>query len=271
MTGAASGPVVILWPPQGTGWLDDPGAVVRVGRKALGLSLFPAAWTPPFVVLGSAAYEYWADEGSGSNPVLAEAAEAIALATQEWRETWPRGLILRSSAETETLEDRGTHESLRLAGDYDASQVNDALGRMFSLFAQRIGSGRLAVIAQPLVGVGAMGHLSNERRVSRTVNRWSWERLSPNPDQGRLNSQRDQIPNSATPLTTDNKSLIRTFGGVGRWVTQLRRGPAHLEWTHDGTRLWLLQLDFESERPDSGVNPNAPGSSPGSAGEAAEV
>lgn len=237
-------------------WLDNPAALGLVGRKARGLSLFPAAWTPPFVVLSSVSYEHWVVEGSGSNFVLVAAAEAIELASREWRDIWPRGLILRSSAETETLEDRGTHESLRLAGDYGVSHVKDALERIFSLFAQRSGSGRLAVIVQPLVGEGAMGHLSNERRVSKTVNHWSWEKLSPDSDQGRLNSQRDQVPDYSKPLITNSKSLARAFGRVGRWVTQLRRGPAHLEWTYDGTCLWLLQIDFEADRPDDGVDPN---------------
>jgi predicted house-cleaning noncanonical NTP pyrophosphatase (MazG superfamily) len=47
------------------------------------------------------------------------------------------------------------------------------------------------------------------------------------------------------------------FGAVGRWVTSQGRGPAHLEWIHDGQTLWLLQIDFEHEQPDDGVDPNA--------------
>jgi hypothetical protein len=208
------------------------------------------------VVLASDAHSRWAEGGAGSNSVLAAAAEAIELASREWRESWPRGLILRSSAETETLEDRGAHESLRLARDFGVSQIKEALETIFRSFAQRAGLGHLAVVVQPLAGEGAMGHLSNERRVSKTVNQWNLEELSPNPHQQRLNSQRDQVPDAATPLARNRKPLVRTFGGVGRWVTELNRGPAHLEWIHDGKCLWLLQLDFESERPDDGVDPN---------------
>ena len=102
-----------------------------------------------------------------------------------------------------------------------------------------------------------MGHLSNERRVSKTVNQWRWERLSPDTDQGRLNSQRDNVPDPSAPLAAGPRSLIRAFGAVGRWVTGLGRGPAHLEWIHDGRTLWLLQIDFEHEQPDDGVDPNA--------------
>ncbi len=101
-----------------------------------------------------------------------------------------------------------------------------------------------------------MGHLSNERRVSKTVNQWRWESLSPNADEGRLNSQRDKAPDPSLQLDTSAKSLVRVFGSVGKWVTGLKLGPAHLEWIHDGRALWLLQLDFEQEQPDDGVDPN---------------
>ena len=248
----------ILRPTDGAGWVNDPTIVALIGRKALGLSLFPAAWCPPFVVLSSDAHERWAACGGGTDAhtVLAAAAEAIEVISREWRGSWPRGLILRSSAETETLEDRGAHASLRLAGDFGSVQVENALGAMFTSFG-RPDPGRLAVIIQPLAGEGAMGHLSNERRVSKTVNQWRWERLSPDPNQGRLNSQRDRVPDPAASLAVASGSLLRTFGAVGRWVTGLGRGPAHLEWIHDGRCLWLLQLDFELEQPDDGVDPHA--------------
>lgn len=154
------------------------------------------------------------------------------------------------------VEDRGAHESLRLAADFGAPQVEDALETMFRLFGRRAAVGGLAVIAQPLAGEGAIGHLSNERRVSKTVNQWRWERMSPEPEQGRLNSQRDSVPDPGAPLTAGPRSLVRMFGAVGRWVTDLGRGPAHLEWIHDGSKLWLLQIDFELEQPDDGVDPN---------------
>ncbi len=184
-------------------------------------------------------------------------AAAIVAASREWRTGWPRGLILRSSADDETLEDRGANESLRLAADFDARAVEDALGTMFRSFAGRSAPGRLAIIVQPLAGEGPMGHLSNERRVSKTVNQWRWERLSPDPDHGGVNSQRDQVPDATAALAVGSRPPMRAFGAVGRWVTGLGRGPAHLEWIHDGRTLWLLQIDFEAERPDDGVNPNA--------------
>jgi predicted house-cleaning noncanonical NTP pyrophosphatase (MazG superfamily) len=225
-----------------------------VGRKARGLSLFPPAWRPPYFVLSADAYANWQ---LGANDVLSEAAAAIVEASRDWHDHWPRGLILRSSADSETLEDRGANVSLRLAADFSAPQIEEKLQLIFSSFRDRGDVGRLAIVVQPLVGEGWMGHLSNERRVSKTVNQWHWELFSPDVNEGRLNSQRDKTPDISKPLDVSQKSLIRTFGAVGRWITQLGLGPAHIEWAHDGSILWLLQIDFERDQPDDGVDPNA--------------
>ena len=64
------------------------------------------------------------------------------------------------------------------------------------------------------------------------------------------------MPNSSKPLIAENpKALIRTFRSVCRWCTQLGKGPCHIEWVWSGGQLRLLQLDFEDESPDAGVDP----------------
>ena len=247
----------ILHPPKGTGWFDEPSIVGLIGRKARGLSLLPTAWRPPFFVLTADAHAYWAEKVVDAGAVLTEAATSIEAAARAWRQEWPRGLILRSSADDETLDTRGANRAVRLAADFGSPQVEDALGTMFRSFSGGAASGRLAVVVQPLVRGGSTGHLSNERRVSKTVNQWCWETMSPHPGQGGVNSQRDEVPDLCSPLAVHSRSLLRKFGSVGRWVTKLGRGPAHLEWAHDGETLWLLQIDFEQDQPDDGIDPNA--------------
>lgn len=245
----------ILRPPDGRAWFDDPTKVELIGHKARGLSLFPAAWRPPFVVLTTEVYIQWVTQESEAETVIARAADAIERVSNEWRENWPRGLILRSSACNETLEDRGSNQSIKLAADYSNPQIREALTTMFRSFNDGTMSGNLAVVIQPLVSDGSSGHLSNERRLSKTVNQWRWERQSPDTANGGLNSQRDRSPNLSTHLNTTARSLIRMFGSVGRWVTELKLGPAHLEWAYDDKTLWLLQIDFEREQPDDGIDP----------------
>jgi hypothetical protein len=66
----------VLLPPSGTGWYDDPTILGLIGCKARGLSLFPAEWRPPFVVLTSEAHARWAASTSPAD-VVAEAASAV--------------------------------------------------------------------------------------------------------------------------------------------------------------------------------------------------
>lgn len=213
--------------------------------------MIPRAWRPPFIVLTTDVYARWI----ASQVDLKDIVAAVEQASRGWRSEWPRGLILRSSADNETLEDRGANTSVKLAADFDVPQLEEALARIFDSFSRRAAADRLAIVVQPLAKEGPMGHLSNERRISKTINQWRWEKLSPDIDEGRLNSQRDKAPDLHAPLVTQPKFLVRAFGRVGRWITNLRRGPAHLEWIHDGHTLWLLQIDFEHEQPDDGIDP----------------
>lgn len=237
-------------------WFDDPAVTKVIGRKARGLSLIPPAWRPPFAVLAADVYADWFNRPADRETILAAAAIDIEQTSRPWRTAWPRGLILRSSSENETLEERGVNISLRLAADLDRQQIEQALGSIFSSFAERNTLGGFAVIVQPLAGEGPLGHISNERRISPTVNQWQWERIAPTADAGKFNSWRDR-PNINQPLISieNSKNLNRAFGAVGRWVTDLKKGPAHLEWIFDGKQVWLLQLDFEFEQPDDGVDP----------------
>lgn len=227
-----------------------------VGCKAMGLSLFPAPWRPPFVVLPAMFYLSWASVvGTARHAVIENAAIAIEAVAKLWNTEWSSGLILRSSAVSETLEDRGAHDSPRLARDFGVEKIAETIESMFSTFRPDQGGGALAVVVQPLVK-GRIGHLSSERRVSKTVNQWRWEEGPPSFAFGGVNSQRDRPPSVDGPLRADrHRTLMRLFGAVGSWVNNLNRGPAHLEWAYDGRRLWLLQLDFEEVVSKIGVDP----------------
>jgi hypothetical protein len=239
------------------GWSAEGTDATAVGQKAIGLALFPEPWRPPFFVLPTAAFVSWRAMNAGRRKEFEDhLGSRIADAGREWIGEWPRGLILRSSARFETLEDRGSYVSRRLAADFNAGSVSANLQAIYAAFEQVNGGERLAIIVQPLVGEGSLGHLSNERRISKTVNQWEWEQLDPLTNNGRLNSQRDEAPNPDRPLLADSrKELLALFRRVGRWATQLKRGTTHLEWAHHNGRLWLLQIDFEEEAPDDGVDP----------------
>jgi predicted house-cleaning noncanonical NTP pyrophosphatase (MazG superfamily) len=220
----------------------------------MGLNTLPSAWRPPFAILTTEMYAAWHEASPPERqPLIADASEAITRMLEQWSPEWPRGIILRSSAVRETLADRGALDSSALAADFDSNKIAARLATIFSHFEQMPEMGELAVILQPLVPAGSLGHLSNERRVSKTVNHWMWE---TDDTSGRFNSQRSDWPAINEPLVTKgHKQLIAVFRSVARWCTDLKRGPAHLEWSWADDRLWLLQLDFEDESPDVGIDP----------------
>jgi predicted house-cleaning noncanonical NTP pyrophosphatase (MazG superfamily) len=179
----------------------------------------------------------------------------IAEVTSEWASGYPRGIILRSSAVLESLRERGLLDSHALAADFSAEAIADAAQKIFQSAEDKLGGASVAIVLQPLVP-GLLGHLSNEKRVSKTRNQWMWEQEGGAHYSGRFNSQRSEPPNKEQELVVDDdEDLIGCFRAIGRWCTQLEKGRIHLEWSWSRNRLWLLQLDLEDDAVDDGIDP----------------
>jgi predicted house-cleaning noncanonical NTP pyrophosphatase (MazG superfamily) len=83
-----------------------------------------------------------------------------------------------------------------------------------------------------------------------------WEQEGESGHFSGFNSQRAMPPDVGDELRVqDNSSLIKLFRSIGRWCTNLDKGRVHIEWSWSENRLWLLQLDFEDESPDDGIDP----------------
>jgi predicted house-cleaning noncanonical NTP pyrophosphatase (MazG superfamily) len=247
----------IYWPGNDSAPTDT--IAEKIGRKALGLIRIPSPWRPPFFVLPAGVFQAWREQDAGNRAAtLQDATAKILDACTRFGPEWSAGVMLRSSAVNETLLDRGAYESKALPADYDAAAIHRALSGIFKHFEQSNSSSAIAIVIQPFVpGPNRfLGHMSNERRVSKTINQWMAE--APQGDWSRrFNSQRANSANPTSALmATGTKQLLCAFRSVGRWCTGLGNGPAHLEWAWSNQRLWLLQLDFEDECPDDGIDPN---------------
>ena len=246
--------------PSGT--KDRLGQVAVVGYKACGLALLPAEWTPPFVVVSAEIYKRWRAGDQFQRQALLDYAVAdLEFCINDWVEAWPRGLAIRSSATSETLRDRGAYQSIELTADYSAQKISSALGEIYESFAllqQEVGMA-IAIIVQARVYNNIRGHLSNERRVSKTINQWMWEYESPSTE-GRFNSQRALSSRSDERLQVSDdgsKALTKILQRVARWSTTLAVGRVHLEWGLSGVSVWLFQLDVEDDQPEFGCDPRA--------------
>lgn len=231
----------------------------RIGRKGAGLALLPAAWTPPFFMIEATVFEQWKQASRElANDLILRVAAVAAREARTWSVEWDRGITVRSSATEETLNERGANHSVELAADFDGAMIARAIIQVFERFGPEENSGAMALVVQARVAHLALGHISNELRVSKTVNHWMWEYEPAEKPGGRFNSQRDVAPNMELPLRSKGRrptDLVRTFRKVGRWCTQLGAGRTHLEWGATADTLWLFQLDLEDDQPDSGVDP----------------
>jgi predicted house-cleaning noncanonical NTP pyrophosphatase (MazG superfamily) len=165
--------------------------------------------------------------------------------------------MLRSSATRETLADRGAYRSLRATA---IDEMSAGLRDIASHFEEHTSPGvDLAILVQPVIEpLGWHGHISNERRVSPTVNQWLANSEGAFAVERGFNSWRSALPAEGSALSArDLDSMWETWKAVARWVVELNRGPAHLEAAWDGERAWILQIDFEDEAPDAGVDPSS--------------
>lgn len=230
----------------------------QVGMKAAGLGLIPAAWTPPFFVISSAAYQIWLSSAERKSDFLDCLAESVVNAAAVWQEIWGNGILLRSSAVKENLGSRGQNETFELPADFNNTSVGQAIKVIFERFSESEANGNIAVIVQARVAAVAKGHLSNERRVSITQNHWMAEVELGGEAPQRFNSQRSTPPNAGNHLKIGSSlgpGLLKRFREVSRWCTQLEQGRVHLEWGATVDTLWLFQIDFEDDFPDQGQHP----------------
>jgi hypothetical protein len=197
--------------------------VDEVGTKACGLGLLPMEWTPPFLVVSTKLFLRWREtEPAARASLLQNELRKLEAHMAGWSEQWPAGLAFRSSARSETMRDRGAYQSVELTADYGIDQMCAAVARIYSSFADTEGSNAIAVVVQARVHNQMRGHLSNERRVSKTVNHWMWEVELPEEGDGRFNSQRSSPPPESKRLrvrASSEPALIAIFRRVGRWCT----------------------------------------------------
>lgn len=229
------------------------------GSKACGLLALPLAWTPPFLILSAELHQDWLANDK-SDEILLKASEQLVDHCNAWQRTWPRGLILRSSAVSETLHHRGAYKSYELPADFNPDTIAFVIRQIYEAFQMEGGDGFMAVIIQALAGGGIRGHVSNELRVAKSINHWMWEIEAPSPAADRFNSQRATTPDISSPLAVKSattKHLTAILKSVCRWVTTKHERRSHLEWGLVGGTLWLFQIDFEDDLADVGCDPRS--------------
>jgi predicted house-cleaning noncanonical NTP pyrophosphatase (MazG superfamily) len=204
------------------------------GAKAAGLHGLPASWTPPYFAISARGAQ--SPPGRWPRGALSAAIERLGKC--------PDGLMVRSSAATEYLDERGRFDSASC--EATAADVVSTIKRLRQACPEPDRED-LAFVVQRRVLSQVSGHLSNERRVSRDPRSWLCEAELPvDHDDRSFRFRTDSETRSAGGLDCAD---VDRLGLVLRWAARNIGGPAgtraHLEWVWDGARVWIVQRDAD--------------------------
>jgi len=221
-----------------------------IGEKAIGLLHHPRLSIPRFWILDAKSCSGWRKKTPRSKMEslveLSEQIQAVGIVRA----------IVRISASEEGIAERGKYES-RATG-IRPHELAASLEDILSDFDLRRSEGTTgAVIVQEFIEPVLKGHLSNERRVSRTGKKFKAELLNST----------DELEQSRTiEATSDGSITLIDFACSNRHslLQSLRTLCSHLatsdhrfhiEWVWNGVQLHVVQVDEEQQMPP-GTPPN---------------
>lgn len=198
----------------------------------------PSPWVPPYFVVTTAAQDAWL-----SHPHIDSPSPLSLCGSRQFQDLINElasndgTTIVRSSAIRETLDERGRFESYRTPTDPEA--ICDAISKIW----RSTEGASMAVIVQTYIKPRLAGHLSNERRISRTDHDWTFEY---GKELGsfclRSPSFADLFKQQLTCKSTDEieHALQRLAAYSLKWSSRI-----HYEWVWDGAQLFVVQADRE--------------------------
>ena len=223
-------------------YLDFP--LNFVGQKGLGLSRLESKFVPPYFIITSNLFAIWLKDKHTATKILqSKLQEGIQVLEREGKLVF----IVRSSAKIESFDERGFYESS--SGNLRAGDLYNAILQIWErnlIGIQKYPHNEFAVIIQQYIKPKFLGHLSNERRVSRNKNEWLLELVN---EKGKFTEGIKFIaPNNVKTFSSDTficsrkPQLIialKLYAG-----TQIER--RHIEWIWDGNSIKLVQNDSET-------------------------
>ncbi|HPH05802.1 MAG TPA: nucleoside triphosphate pyrophosphohydrolase [Methylotenera sp.] len=222
--------------------------VDQIGQKAFGLSCIPHEWTPSFCVIShSAAIEI------SSKPEILQHLKQL-----DWfKSLQPTDhVMIRSSAINETIGERGQLIS-------EQTTVNDLQKTLTKCLRETEDSdSTIHWILQPKIVQLSMGHLSNERRISKHKRDWllEFEMIKEvskirTPVPICIRQWREGVFKAPEPMECASSIAIDSvLRNPAQWATE-RMFRIHYEWVWDGRFAWIVQADFCTEI--TGIDPKS--------------
>jgi len=268
MTARSENSELVLQPGVISGPRFNPSDWKQYGIKGVHLLGLPPLWTPPFFLISTLLYKRYKDIIDPAKLLLfdhivtSEERHELEIALKELVPSENDFVIVRSSAVDERLEYRGRYRSHVCMGtvSYMASSIQD----VFASCPKDSGPEMALIMQRYVQPCRARGHLSNERRVSKYISSWLCEfdvvsgAGAPHVFSFSSSPAKPALENTHL-FCGDRKSLVERLKEVGAWA-QSKRLRLHFEWLWDGSKLWLLQVDQETE--NKGEHPLVRGITP---------
>lgn len=240
-----------------------------IGGKARGFKLLKdyPRWIPEFFVLSS---RFILDHLTSHKNVLIKKVlkqSLFELLSNKNHHIFsvPKQLLVRSSAEHESIDNRGEHESFPCSSSID--ELSELITNIYLDWNDSAHSGQsLSLIIQEYIQVRAKGHLSNERRVSERDRDWlvDYEFIENQYTQEnrRFKIFQNRYPDPDDFIIVDqllaNKFdlIIKQLHHPAELVTLKNKGQrVHFEWVWDGKKVWIVQSDLAMTNQNA-IDPN---------------
>ena len=223
-----------------------------VGHKGFGVASLPSGWTQPFFVVDSRC-----DLSAAASHEAGILRACLREATEELRLQPSSLLIVRSSGTTETLSERGLHESATCRPDQLVATLRNLRRSLGSEEASTI-----HWVVQVKSDAREHGHLSNERRLREESRDWiaEFENREPGIAEARIDHLSVRKWRDGELLSSDrlqcrhSVDLPNVLRQVAQWGMQFA-SRLHFEWVWDGAYLYVVQADVEEDR--QGVDPRS--------------
>ncbi|KAA6344190.1 hypothetical protein EZS27_008161 [termite gut metagenome] len=218
-----------------------------VGGKAVGLFLLDKD-TLPFAVITTSLYKEWINNSVNAKNILQEIINQTLIS--QFKLLNVSNYIIRSSAIVETSRERGNYVSSQ--GNISNENLLDTIINIWlenKDLCKEIENNSFAVIIQQYILPIRVGHISNERRISREINLWHIEQYRR--DGQFLGSKRIKYNDNNEKFNNWNcsteKELNNTLKQLPTYLYQKNQKEkrVHIEWIWDKKRLWIVQCDYD--------------------------
>ena len=255
---------IVFVDKHGSRLLDSSEILIdKVGAKAFGLSLIPEKWTVPFFVVSTDLFKDYC-ENQNINNIKATWFEKIVCAAKLANVDLSIELFLRSNVCSEHMSSRGSLKSYECVLESLFSVIKEYFDELLN--ANSISTQEGPLLIQQYIQDFGKGHITNERRIAKEARDWKGEIenrfyngntivTTDEPFNISLRNWRREIDYSRKInehlRCTSLHNVAQVLVYPCAWASD-RTSRVHFEWIYDGTLIYIVQADQET---DYGVNP----------------